>query len=193
MGYNTIFEGVLNFKTELTKSQEFYLNFILGEDCRSHKEWNAPNLTYIDLKITKNKKGLEWSEVEKTYDLEYKIPLVVRLMKDKFPNFGLKGELLAQGENINDRYILIIDDEECIKKDISNKQITCKGSMLFGTGCGKCSKCLKELEYMREAAEKTNIEESKINNLQYGWVCPLCGTVHSPYTFSCPCTYKVTC
>jgi hypothetical protein len=111
MGYNTTFKGLLTFKKQPTQVQLDTLDSILGEDCRDHPEWNRTDLTYIDLIIDPDLRGLEWSESEKTYDLCEKINLVVDLMRRKFPDFGLEGELLAQGEDINHRYCIVYDDE----------------------------------------------------------------------------------
>ena len=108
MGYTTKFGGVLNFKTELTGSQLAYLNTILGEDCRDHPEWKAPNLYAIDLELTEDFSGIRWNGAEKTYDMDELVNVVIRLMKEKYPTFELTGKFVAQGEDIDDRWELII-------------------------------------------------------------------------------------
>lgn len=49
--------------------------------------------------------------------------------------------------------------------------------------------------------EQTNLdnytETPKVSQLQYGWICPKCGRVYSPFTSMCPycgnADFKITC
>lgn len=109
MGYNTDFKGKLVFVNELTIPQLKKLQSILGEDCRNHKEWTVPSLTYIDLQLTEDYDGIEWNGSEKTYDLALKINVVINEMRKKFPDFALHGTIKAQGEKFEDRYTIFID------------------------------------------------------------------------------------
>jgi hypothetical protein len=112
MGYHTDFSGKLLFTSPLTSEQKFYLNSILGEWCLNHPKWNQPNLRYgVDLKLLDDESGLKWNGAEKTYDMDQIVKLVLRLMKENFPDFGLTGKLIAQGEAIDDRWQLYIENE----------------------------------------------------------------------------------
>lgn len=110
MKYTTEFSGKLLFRGDTPVSAIRKLNTILGQDCREHPEWGRSNLTYIDLKVTDDLDGIEWNGSEKTYDLSEKVNLVIDLMREAYPNFKLTGELLAQGEDIHDRWILRMID-----------------------------------------------------------------------------------
>lgn len=119
MGYSTKFEGVLEFKIPLRLEQHLKLEKILGEDVREHPEWNVPEnlwMTYIDLETTKDLSGLKWTGDEKTYGMEHAIALVIRLMKEDFPEFGLSGSMFAQGEEAGDVYYIHV------KKDVVTVQ-----------------------------------------------------------------------
>ena len=119
MGYSTEFKGKLNFTTDLTGKQLAKLETYLGEDCRDHSEWGVPHLSYIDLKLTKDYSGVEWDGSEKTYDLEEKINFIITEMKKEYSEFGFMGELLAQGEDIEDRYLIVIDEDgKAVKRDV---------------------------------------------------------------------------
>lgn len=122
MGYSTEFKGELNFTTDLTGTQLAKIKTILGEDCRDHPEWNATNLTYISLKLLKDFSGISWDGSEKTYDLVEKINLVIKLMQLEYSEFSLNGKLLAQGEDIDDRYLIVMKNgiakiEDVVIKD----------------------------------------------------------------------------
>lgn len=106
MGYNTSFEGRLNFNKNLPIAAISKLRTILGEDCRDHPEWAKPDLTYIDLVLTEDMLGIQWSGVEKSYDMAEKVNLLIRLMKEDYPDFELTGELVAQGEDPRDAWKL---------------------------------------------------------------------------------------
>lgn len=128
MGYSTEFSGELLFTTELKASELAELNKFLGEDCRQHPEWGNTSLSYIDLKLNKNFTGIEWDGSEKTYDLVDKVNLVIENIKKKFPEFGLTGELLAQGEEIGDVWRLVMYKNVAYEKriDLSHKKkVTC--------------------------------------------------------------------
>lgn len=124
MGYSTSFKGELKFTKELKASELAELNKFLGEDCRDHPEWNAKNLSYIDLELTKDFTGLQWNGAEKTYDLVEKTNVLIREMKKVCPNFELTGELLAQGEDVGDVWILAIENGVAKEKtiDLSHKK-----------------------------------------------------------------------
>lgn len=121
MGYNTEFKGKLLFKKELTASQLSKVQSFLGEDCRDHPEWiGGDELYYVDLVLLDDFSGLRWNdETEKTYGLDKVINMITANMRSFMPNFCLVGKLLAQGEEIDDRWELIMDSTgKAHKKDL---------------------------------------------------------------------------
>lgn len=128
MGYNTVFKGELKFIIEPTAKQLVKVKSFLGEDCRDHPEWGNTQLTYIDLVLLDDFSGLKWDDsAEKTYDLPEKINLIIQQMQKKYPDFGLSGKLLAQGEDADDRWFLMMIDGEATKEKIplSSDEVIC--------------------------------------------------------------------
>lgn len=111
MGYNTAFSGVLSFVTVPTEIQLAYLTSMLREDCRDHPDWNAPDLYYINLKLTDDSLGIKWNGAEKTYGLDTAVNVVLCEMRKKWPDFGLVGTLVAQGQSVEDRWTLTIGND----------------------------------------------------------------------------------
>lgn len=104
MGYNTEFQGGLKIKGSITPELLDKIDSFLGEDCRNHPEWGGNDLTWIDLERCED--TLYWDGGEKTYDLPEKIQLIMDNMRKDFPDFGLEGKMVAQGEDFDDRWIL---------------------------------------------------------------------------------------
>jgi len=119
MGYTTEFKGVLHFTSELKASQLAYLGTILGEDRRDHPEWNASEeFYYIDLELTADFAGLKWNGAEKSYGMVDQVKAILRLMSDKYLDFGLSGKLSAQGEERSDTWVLLVDGDSVIRQEI---------------------------------------------------------------------------
>lgn len=118
MGYTTKFEGELLFTKELIESQLAKLKTFLDKDCREHPEWESEHLTYIDLELNDTFSGLKWTGAEKTYDLTEKVNLVIKEMQKDYPDFGLEGELIADGEGIDDRWVLKVENNKATKQKI---------------------------------------------------------------------------
>lgn len=112
MGYSTTFTGELRFTSEPTAKQLAALKAMFGEDCRDHPEWGTTDLYYIDLEFTDDFTGLRWNGAEKTYDLDKLVNVVLHEMRKQWPDFGLTGALMAQGEDVDDRWALTIGDDE---------------------------------------------------------------------------------
>ena len=128
MGYTTRFNGELRFTTELTASQLATLGQLFGCDCREHPEWEPPKYaTYIDLQFTRDFGGVKFDGSEKSSLSEDMINMLVRLMRQTMPEFGLTGELKAQGEDIGDRYYLRMVNGVCGRIPIaaSGQKVTC--------------------------------------------------------------------
>lgn len=123
MGYTTEFEGVLKFKSPLTAEQELFLREMLPgpdecyEDTSDHPDWIKPKgyNGYLQLEIANDKSGIEWDNNEKFYNAVEAVNTVILTMQSKFPNFGLEGHLLAQGEEIGDVWYLKIIDGKAEK------------------------------------------------------------------------------
>lgn len=128
MGYNTKFQGELKFTNNPTVEQLRKLQQFLGADCRKHPEWGMEHLTFIGLQLLDDFSGIEWDGSEKTYDLVEKINLILSEMKKEYPDFGLTGELRAQGDEIGDIWKLKFDAAgNAIRKDVlmDDSIITC--------------------------------------------------------------------
>ena len=116
MGYHTEFRGALRFTTKLTGRQLASINHILGKDCRNHPEWEAGDLTYIDLKLLPDGSGLEWDGSEKPYDMLGQVNFVISDMRKLYPDFGLSGVMTAQGSEIGDLWELYIAEDGHAKR-----------------------------------------------------------------------------
>lgn len=134
MGYTTTFNGELKFKKELTASQLAELKKYLGEDRREigfeeDSEVYETDDEYwynIDLELTNDFSGLKWNGAEKTYGLEHIVNFVTKQMRKKYPDFELVGELNAQGEDTEDRWILQMENGKAIRKELKIKLKKCK-------------------------------------------------------------------
>lgn len=112
MGYTTEFFGQLNFGPGVTVDQVGHLNNeFLGKDCREHDWPKSEGLTHVDLEITDDFQGIKHDGSEKTYNLEDIVNMIIYNMCCEFPNFSLSGEIEAQGEEPNDRWILRINKD----------------------------------------------------------------------------------
>lgn len=129
MGYTTRFQGELKFIHEISVPQLKKLQSMFGEDCRDHPEWgDAKGLYYIDFEMTKDYTGIQHSGAEKSYDVEKQVNVILREMRKEFPEFGLTGSLLAQGECMEDRWTLAMEEDGLAHKHkvvIQGQRVTC--------------------------------------------------------------------
>ncbi len=112
MGYSTEFRGELKFTTELTATQLAKVNSFLGEDCRHQPDWiGTKGLDYVNLELLKDFSGLQWNGAEKTHGMVQMVNMIIMTMRTKWQlDFGLKGKMLAQGEEIGDLWELAINE-----------------------------------------------------------------------------------
>lgn len=123
MGYSTEFTGQLKFTRELNSSELAYLNEFFDENPDDHQEWLKPDINeygYIDFKLIKDFSGIQHNGAEKSRNQVEAVNLIIANMKAKYPDFGLTGQILAQGEDYEDRWILKINDETGYAEELSN-------------------------------------------------------------------------
>lgn len=127
MGYNTRFSGTLEFTEELSASQIVALKRLFGADMRDNPQYKSSGLTYIDFEFTEDMKGLRHDGSEKSYDTVEKLNLLISHMQDLYPWFMLRGELLAQGEDVGDVWKVEIIDGKAVRTDVllTGKKVTC--------------------------------------------------------------------
>lgn len=127
MGYSTDFDGILKFKSTITGEQLAYLKSFLGKDRRDigldgdevYQNGKYGDYWYhIDYKISDDFSGIEHDGSEKSYQMEHIANFIIDKMKGKHPYFGLTGQLLAQGEEYDDRWFLRIVEDRAVKVDI---------------------------------------------------------------------------
>jgi hypothetical protein len=128
MGYSTDIEGKLFFTHELSVPQIKRLNEYFGEDGRDKPEWDFTKgkIAYIQWELTKDMDGIEWDGNEKFYEIVNSVNFIIHNMRKEWPEFGLKGELLCQGEDLTDRWHLKIGaDGFAYREDSNVKTLKC--------------------------------------------------------------------
>jgi hypothetical protein len=118
MGYTTTFEGKLTFTQTPTVEHLRALKAMIGEDARDHPDWGdvPASFNYIDLDLTDELDGLQWSGAEKSYGMVDQVNFVLRRMRKEWPAFGLTGAMAAQGEEAEDAWTLAIVDGTAVRQ-----------------------------------------------------------------------------
>lgn len=115
MGYNTYFDGVLEFNNNLSVGAlKIIKNIIKAREAK----YNGKNI-YIQFELTEDLSGIQYDGSGKFYDAIDAVNYIIEKVKGIYPNFSLKGEITAQGEDYSDRWKLAINDKgRAYKKEI---------------------------------------------------------------------------
>lgn len=115
MGYNTNFEGVICINPPLDHGQVTRINEFCAErhggNVHPHPGFPGFWCCYV---VSEDGKGIGWDGTEKSYDMEDWLPI---LIEQFFAPWGctLYGELWAQGERRDDRWILRVRNNIVVK------------------------------------------------------------------------------
>lgn len=138
MGYSTSFKGVLAFKVEPSLAILRELKKYLGQDMRDLDPAYAKqyDVSYIDLELNDEYAGLQWTGAEKTYGMVAAVNwLIERVRSVVDPDFCLTGELVAHGEDPEDRWILAMDNGLAVKRPIQDGKTR--------VSCPECGHCFE--------------------------------------------------
>lgn len=122
MGYSTDFVGSFDITCEVTDEMIECMYGIFGEDCRKHPEWKVftnEELTWMNFELVGNNTAIAWDGSEKTYHFVEKTNLILDIMKDRFPQFGLSGKIMAYGEIPGDIWAIVIEEGRAVKKSVT--------------------------------------------------------------------------
>lgn len=128
MGYTTEFTGQLNFTGTVTPSVLMELTKYLSHDRRQigyegdgiYEGGKYGSYWYhFDWELTQDFAGIQWNGAEKAYDMEHIANWLIDKMREKFPDFGLTGELKAQGEDFEDRWLLKIVNGRAVREQLA--------------------------------------------------------------------------
>ena len=97
MGYNTEFIGPLYLPPGISPEHRQLI-----------KDYLKGNFE-IDLKMSVDNLALVWNGAEKTYDMDKQVNNLIAHFIPLIPNFTLTGRMLAQGEDVADRWVLFMD------------------------------------------------------------------------------------
>jgi hypothetical protein len=114
MGYSTDFDGELRFNQELKPEQLAYMESLFWESTRDREEWDRFTDKYggyIQFELTRCRTGIKWDGSEKFYDAVGAVNVLTYEMRKISPGFRFVGQMLAQGEDIKDRWILALDNK----------------------------------------------------------------------------------
>jgi hypothetical protein len=122
MGYSTDYRGELLFKAEPTVAQLRALADFYEVSASDHPEWFdgiPPGLAdqilkygaWFQLRVNDQMTGLVWDGGEKCAPLNEVANVILNMMRRRWPHFGLSGEMRAQGEDVDDRWVLFIGED----------------------------------------------------------------------------------
>lgn len=119
MGYSTDFTGALKFTRPMTPTELAYVETLMGFDLP--EDFNGyifphgkPH--YVQLEVSKDKTGIKWDGNEKFYDAVEAVNFVIDNARRQIADFGLSGQMEAQGEEIGDHWFLVIGEDGFAKR-----------------------------------------------------------------------------
>ena len=132
MGYSTDFAGELTFTREPTATElAFVTSLFWTNDADIHNRGlrnSKGKLSYIQFELTDNFGGIKWDGSEKFYNAIEAVNFLIENMRFACNGLGLTGSLLAQGEEFEDRWYLVIGDDGWAKRvdhPMVGQTITC--------------------------------------------------------------------
>lgn len=111
MWYSTSYTWELLFNENISIQEIREVQKYLWENINSHPEWWYKwkwYLWFIDLCINDTMTWLEWRVSEKSSLMQDKVNFLIKKIREKFPHFTLSWGFLCQGENLLDRYRLMM-------------------------------------------------------------------------------------
>jgi hypothetical protein len=112
MGYTTTFDGELKFNRDLTEPEIKKINEIFEFDPRAgnHSQNSPYEFDYIDLELNESKTAIRWNGMEKSYGMIEQIEYLIKEVTKFSPDLVLNGTMSAEGEDEEDRWELIVED-----------------------------------------------------------------------------------
>jgi len=134
MGYSTTFKGGIKPNRELKASEIAYIQELFKFNPRGgdYSKSSPFEFYYIDLEFNDNFTSFGWNGSEKSYGMRQQVQYVIDETIKKFPDIIFNGEFTAQGEEYDDKWKLIVEDNK--SKEI---QIVLKGKKVECPHCGE--------------------------------------------------------
>lgn len=136
MGYNTDYTGVIGFSRELKGSEITHLEpYLHSQYDRREDPNNTDNVgdfNWIDLEFSGDFMGLEYNGSEKSRNMEGQLQFAINRLVEKAPDVMCNGEMLAQGEEHDDRYKIIVTNNK-----VTVKKIVLKGKKVVCPNCNE--------------------------------------------------------
>lgn len=130
MGYSTHYKGTIRiYNLDLERVR--ILNLYLGKDKREIVQHIPPGedlpFTFFSVELNEEMTALQWDGAEKTYGMLEMLNFL-RLIAQL--EFGEGDNMVCQGDEIEDRYILVVENNEVIKRAIISES---QGSDVYVT------------------------------------------------------------
>lgn len=119
MGYSTDFTGELKFNRAMTPMELAYIEKQMGFDLPGDLKgyiWPHGKPHYVQFELTEDKSGIKWDGNEKFYKSVEAVNFIIDNARREIPDFGLTGQLEAQGEDIGDHWFLVIGEDGFAKR-----------------------------------------------------------------------------
>lgn len=134
MGYTTDFIGEIKPDRELTASQISLMQKLFNFDPRGgdYSADSPYSFYYIDLGFNEDYSGFLWNGAEKSYGMVEQVQYVIDEFRKEFPEVNFNGEFMCQGEEYDDRWKLVVKNNEAKKIPI-----VLKGKKTICPVCGE--------------------------------------------------------
>lgn len=111
MGYTTQFDGELKFTKLLSPEKLCQIDHLICNLREDHIVYKNKSF-YFQLELSESKTGVVWDGGEKCYYMELAVEYFLKELKKIDPDLSLSGDFLAQGEEAQDRWYLVVEKDE---------------------------------------------------------------------------------